>query len=255
VRDHAAEVPTRTGFYFRAGALFLKPMPSSGPVLLANVDGPARLALNDGPIAGSSVGMGSNFMPAAIVGWAPPILDGQLSIETVLAVPFTMKLLAKGTLATDSLAPTVLGSLPTGVPALGDQLGEATVLPPVVTLVYRFWPDDTVRPYLGAGLSYLVPLHAQVTNPILTEVSSPQLSIPAVFGWVVQGGFDLRFFERFVASLDIKYIGGLDVTATTKDIWVRLHKLPLYGAVHVGDNIAQISVNPLAVQAGVGMDL
>jgi len=246
---------SRTGLYFRLTGLFLQPLPSSQEVVLANVSGAAGLGLSNGPIAGSSVGMGSNFMFAATIGYAPPILNRQLSIETILAAPFKMSLQAGGTLASKSLAPTVLGNIPTGVPALGQELGDTTVLPPVVTLVYRFLPDAPVRPYLGAGASYLIPLSAEVTNPILTQVSTPTLSIPSQLGWVVQGGLDVHLYKSFFATFDMKFIGGLNVTATTSNIWVKLPSLPLYGAVHVGDNIAQVTVNPLVFQLGVGMNL
>jgi outer membrane protein len=124
----------------------------------------------------------------------------------------------------------------------------------VVTLVYRFLPGAGVRPYLGAGASYLIPLHSEITNPVLIEVSAPQLDIPSKLGWVVQGGLDVHLYQSFFATIDFKYIGGLDVTATTRNIYVRLPSLPLYGAVKVGDNVAQVSVNPLVAQAGVGMN-
>jgi outer membrane protein len=246
----------QVGFYFRAGGLFIAPTGKSGEVEMTNVSGMARLSgMTDGPIAGSSTHMGSNRMPAATLGYAPPILNRQLSIETILALPFSQKLYAGGTLANSSLAPLALGSLPTGVPPLGTDLGEVKVLPPVVTAVYRFLPGSRVRPYLGAGACVLFVLDAKITNPVLSEIFPPKLEVPPKVGWVLQAGIDVRLWKSLFIRGDFKYIGGLDLTATIKDIWVRLPALPMYGAVRVGDNAVQMSVNPVIAQIGLGLDL
>ena len=247
--------PVFHGFYFRLGGLFLQPLPSSQEVRLEGVTGAARLGLSDGPIAGSSVGLGNAAMPALTVGFAPPFLNHQLSLETILAVPFKLKLYAKGTLATKSLAPTVLGSLPTGVPALGEELGETTALPPVLTAVYRFLPGWRVNPYVGVGFSVLIATDARITNPLLTEVSTPKLEIPPAVGYVLQGGADVHLYKWFYATADLKFIGGLDLTARVKNVYVQLPNLPLYEAVKVGDTVSSVSVNPIVFQLGVGMNL
>ena len=244
------------GFYFRVGGLFMAATGRSQEVELVDVSPMARLSgVTDGPIAGSWSSMGSNLMAAATIGWAFPILNRQLSVETILALPFAQKMYMGGTLATTSLAPTALGVLPTGVPALGEELGEVSVLPPVVTLVYRFFPGFRVRPYVGLGASLLVVMGAKITNPVLSEISPPKLEIPPKLGWVVQAGAEVRVFGPVFITGDFKYIGGFDLTAKVKDIWVRLPSLPLYGAVRVGDNVVKVSVNPIVVQLGIGMNL
>jgi outer membrane protein W len=244
------------GFYFRLGGLFIAPTGRSKEVELVNVSPMAHLSgVTDGPIAGSWSSLGSNLMAAATIGWAPPILNRQLSIETILALPFAQKMYLGGTVANTSLAPMALGVLPTGVPPLGSELGEVTVLPPVVTLVYRFFPAWRVRPYVGLGASLLIVMGAKITNPVISEVSQPKVEIPPKLGWVVQGGVEVRLFGSFFLTGDFKYIGGLDLTAKVSNIWVRLPKLPLYGATRVGDNIVRVSVNPIVVQLGIGMNL
>jgi hypothetical protein len=96
---------------------------------------------------------------------------------------------------------------------------------------------------------------AKITNPVISEVSQPKVEIPPKLGWVVQGGVEVRLFGSFFLTGDFKYIGGLDLTAKVSNIWVRLPKLPLYGATRVGDNIVRVSVNPIVVQLGIGMNL
>jgi outer membrane protein W len=250
------EYPERsTGLFFRVHALVLTPVSNSTEVSLENVDGPAQLAVKNGPIAGSSVGLGTNVMPSVTIGWSLPFLERRLALETVLALPFKLKMYARGSLADQSLAPTVLGNLPTGVPPLGSELGEVTVAPPLLTLTYRFGPIWRVRPYLGLGISYLINLDARITNPVLTEVVTPTIEVPNALGFVMQGGFDVHLFKWFFATFDFKYIAGLDLEAKVKNVWVRLPNLPLYGAAHVGDNVVKVTVNPLVFQLGVGVDL
>jgi outer membrane protein W len=246
---------SRYGLYFRLGGLFIRPTQHSGEVQLVNVSPLARLSgLKDGPIAGSYTRLGSNLMVAGTAGYAPPILNRQLSIETVLALPFVQNLYAGGTLADTSLAPVVLNVLPTGVPPLGTRLGEVKLLPPVVTVVYRLLPGS-FRPYFGAGGCLLLVLDAKITNPVLTSASQPKLDIPPKLGWVVQAGVEARLTGSLFITADFKYIGGLNITATVKDIRVQLPAMPVMGAVKVGDNVVHISVNPVVLQLGVGMDL
>ena len=99
---------------------------------LADVDGPASLAVRTVRSRARARRSTPLTVPAVIVGYVLPVLGDRLSIETVLGVPFTVKFRATGTLADMSIAPTALG-IPTGVPPLGSELGEAEAAPPVVT--------------------------------------------------------------------------------------------------------------------------
>jgi outer membrane protein W len=247
--------PAWNGFSFRVGALFLAPLGRSRELELLTVEGPAQLSVRNGPIAGSFVTMGHNVMPAVTLGYAFPFFNRQLSLETILALPFVMQMYAGGTLSDQSLAPTALGNVPTGVPALGRQLGEVRVLPPVVTAVYRFFPQWRVRPYLGLGASFLIPLEAKITNPVLTEVTTPTLRVPTKLGAVFQGGIEARLWKWFFVTADLKFIAGFDLEAQVTNVWVKTPSLPLFEAVQVGDTAARIAVNPLVVQLGVGMNL
>ena len=78
---------------------------------------------------------------------------------------------------------------------------------------------------------------------------------PPKLGWVVQAGAEVRVYGPFFITGDFKYIGGFDLTGKVTDMWVRTPSLPLYGAVRVGDNVVKVSVNPIIVQLGVGMNL
>ena len=243
----------RPAFYVRLGAAFLKPVSRSSELELVDVHGAATLALQDGPIAGSGGKVDSATIPAAIIGYVLPTSSRKWSIEGVLGVPFTVKFRATGTLATMSLAPTALG-IPTGVGPLGSELGEATALPIVATLTYQPIRSGVFRPYLGAGPSIMFTANAKVTNPILTEVNRPEMSITPAPGLVLQGGLEARITRSIYARFDVKFIAFMMAHAEVRQINVKTPGLPLFDSVEVGTAKLDVTVNPLIVQAGLGMD-
>ncbi len=247
----SAQADPLTGVYFRLGGLDLIPLPRSGPVTLSDISGPASLAVQNGPIAGSSAGMNSVAMGGVTVGYH---ISQLFSVETILGLPPTVTLTAKGTLATKSLAATALGSIPTGVQPLGDQLGQTKVLPPVITGTFKLFPEWRVDPYIGAGFAYLYAYDSKVTNPILTQVGKPELDIPGAAGFVVQTGIDFKIWRGLVFTADFKYIAGLSITATMKNVEVEVPNLPLYGAAHVGNATVSATINPIIVSGGLGWD-
>jgi outer membrane protein W len=240
-------------FYIRAGGAYVAPLSQSNPMELADVDGPASLAVHNGPIEGSGASVSSASTLAITVGYRLPYLHRRLSIETVLGLPFTVKFKATGTLANESIAPMALG-IPTGVQPLGEELGEAKAAPPVLTLVYDLLGHGKVRPYAGGGVAVLLSYDAHVTNPMLTEVSQPEMSIAPAPGLVLQAGIDVAIYQRWYARLDVKFIALMKATAEVKHIQVRTPEIPLFDTVEVGTAKMSVWVNPLIIQAGIGTD-
>jgi len=245
--------PARRRFYVRAGAALVKPISSSRELELVGVDGPASLAVHNGPVAGSGARVGSAVIPAAIIGYVLPTASRRWSIEGVLGAPFTVKFEATGTLATTSLAPTALG-IPTGVGPLGPDLGEATAAPLVLTATYRPITSRVVWPYIGAGPSVLFSRNAKVTNAILTEVNQPEMTIDPAPGLVLQGGLDARLSRSIYVRVDIKFIAFMTAHAEVSHINVKTPGLPIFDSVEVGTAKMTVNVNPLIVNAGIGFD-
>lgn len=237
-------------FYVRAGGAFIKPLAASRAVELSGVDGAASLAIENGPIAGSGAAVSSAAIFAVTVGYR---IRPRIALEVLLGLPFTVQFKATGSLATESIAPMALG-IPTGVPALGEDLGEAKAAPPVITAVYDLRGRGALRPYVGAGVSVLFAYDAKVTNPILTEVGSPTMSVAPAPGLVAQVGVDVRLARRIYARLDVKYIAFMLARAEVANIQVRTPGLPLFDTVDVGTANMDVWVNPLTVQLGIGTD-
>ncbi|MDB4957824.1 MAG: hypothetical protein JWO36_5393 [Myxococcales bacterium] len=241
----------RKRFYILAGVAHIAPLAQSRELELADVDGAASLAVHNGPIPGSGSTVSSATIPALILGYTLPVGGGKLALETVLGLPFTVKFEATGTLANESIAPTALG-IPTGVMALGPELGEATAAPPLVTLVYKPTPASALRPYVGAGVAVLFAYNGRVTNAKLTEVAQPTFSIAPAPGLVLQTGVEAKLFGNFFARVDVKFIAFMMARAEVHHIQMRTPDLPLFDTVEVGTAKMSVWVNPLIIQAGVG---
>jgi len=239
--------------YFRLGGAIVKPVSSSREMVLSDVDGPASLAVQNGPIAGSGATVGSASIPAVIIGWVLPTASRRWSLETVLGPPFTVKFTATGTLANMSIAPTALG-IPTGIGPLGPELGEAKALPPVLTAVYQLTSGGVLRPYLGAGASVLFSYDAHVNNAMLTAVNKPDMTIAPAPGLVLQGGLDARLWKSVYARLDVKFIALMMARAEVHHVEVKTPDLPLFDNVEVGTAKMNVWVNPFIVQGAIGVD-
>jgi len=249
----------RKKFYVRAGVAYVHPFSQSSELELANVDGPASLAVSNGPVSGSGSSLDAMTIPALIVGYVLPYMDGRLAVETILGPPLDVHFHATGTLANQSIAPTALG-IPTGVPALGmcpdgsmncSEIGAAKGVPPVITLVYSLKPLGPIRPYAGAGLSVLFAYDAHTTNPNLT---SSDMSIAPAPGLALQTGFEATVYGPIYARVDVKFIALMYARAEVHHIQVDAPNIPLFGTVEVGTAKLNMWVNPLIVQAGLGTD-
>ena len=118
-----------------------------------------------------------------------------------------------------------------GAGALGalGEIGDTKHLPPPLSLQYHFAPNQTFRPYIGAGLNYTLffddstnaGLHegvvATANGALGTDFSggATNLSIDDSFGAAFQVGFDVDFNDEWFWNLNVRYIM-IDVDATLK---------------------------------------
>ncbi len=245
--------PEPDAFYVRAGVAVIDPLSTSDPMELADVNGPASLALHNGPIVGSGASVDSATVGAVIIGYRLPYLHRRLSVETILGLPFTVTFRATGTLATDSIAPTALG-IPTGVGPLGPDLGEAKAAPVTLSLLYAFLDHGRLRPYAGGGAAVMFSFSPKATNPTLTMVSEPTMSISPAPGILLQTGLDVQLYRKWYARLDVKFIALMQARAEVHNIQVRTPGIPLFDTVDIGTAKMAVWVNPLIIQAGIGAD-
>jgi outer membrane protein W len=239
--------------YLRGGVVHVMPFSSSSELELSGVEGPASLALQDGPVAGSGTAVDSMTTAGLTIGYRIPAFGDRLAIETVLAPPLHLRFHGTGTLADESIAPDALG-IPTGVPALGPELGEARGAPPILIATWRLLDSEAFQPHIGLGGTVLLAYDAKMTNPTLVEMGRPRLRIEPAPGLVAQAGLDARIWRRLRGRIDVKYVAFMTTRATVDDLRVRTPELPLFEAVEVGSATMEVTLNPVIVQAGVGAD-
>ncbi|MGK7295595.1 MAG: OmpW/AlkL family protein [Candidatus Wenzhouxiangella sp. M2_3B_020] len=118
-----------------------------------------------------------------------------------------------------------------GAGALGvlGEIGETKHLPPALSIVYNFAPDQTFRPYVGAGLNWTLffddstnaGLHegvvATANGALGTNFSGgdTNLSIDDSFGPAFVAGFDIDMNESWFWNFNVRYIM-IDAEATLK---------------------------------------
>ena len=106
------------------------------------------------------------------------------------------------------------------------ELGSVKHLPPVVSLQYHFRPNQTIRPYIGAGLNYTLffdedttdDLHQTLVGTVNNELGtnfgggSTSLNVDDSFGLALQAGFDIDLSENWFLNFDLRWID-IDVDA------------------------------------------
>jgi outer membrane protein len=102
------------------------------------------------------------------------------------------------------------------------KLGSINLLPPTLTAQWHFNPDQTVDPYVGAGLSYIRAMDRNL------NLSTTGITVDRnMFGPALQAGVDYNLQNKWLVNFDVKKIWfSTDVNTTSKiddldvDPWV-----------------------------------
>ncbi len=117
------------------------------------------------------------------------------------------------------------------------DLGSVNLLPPTLTVQWHFNPDQTIDPYVGAGINYTNFLDRNL------KVSSGALAGTKIkvdsdsWGYALQAGVDINLKDGWLINLDAKYVNietdvKLNVAGWTK--------------------IDSLDINPWVVGIGIG---
>mgnify|MGYP005845681057 CR=1 FL=1 len=112
--------------------------------------------------------------------------------------------------------------------ALG-EIGDTKHLPPTLSLQYHFLPDQTIRPYVGAGLNYTLffddSTNAGLHDGVVATANgalganfsggNTNLSIDDSFGPALQAGIDFDITDNLFWNVNVRYIM-IDVDADLK---------------------------------------
>ncbi len=117
---------------------------------------------------------------------------------------------------------------------------EVWLLPPTLLLQYHFFSDQSVRPYIGAGVNYTITYGENASASLENALGGPtNVSINNSIGWAVQAGVDIDLDDRWFMNLDIKYVAiSVDADIDT----------PING----GQRDIEVDINPIIVGIGLG---
>ena len=246
--------------YYRVGVLYFNYVGDSSRLTVENAQGlaaqafgPGRSRLdNSGSSAGNKLTLGGTY------GLYLPFTARHLAVELALAPPLKLDFQITGDAANRSVAPAVSGpdgqAIPTGIPAIGHDIGSFKTLPPTVTFVYRPWVGTLVEPYIGVGASYLYTYDTQVSNTVLDAVNEPTLYLSKPVACVGQLGADFNLPQNMFVSADVKYIGCADVKTRLNDVQVNSPTLsPTFGPIDVGTVSSTNHFRAVTYQLSFGM--
>ncbi len=152
-------------------------------------------------------------------------VDNAYTLDLDISYFFTPNIAVELTLAyarMDVSANTSVGYL---------DLGSVDILPPTLTLQYHFLPKNTFRPYVGAGLSYVL-----IPNEDSGVANSIDYSNGNV-GFALQAGFDYFLNKNWCLNFDVKKVWvDVDVTVGALGTYVK----------------TTVDVDPWLVGVGIG---
>jgi len=162
-------------------------------------------------------------------------VDNNVIPELDISYYFTKNIAAELILALGTRHDVNIAGNATGL--LGNaHLGSVNLLPPTLTAQWHFMPDQTIDPYIGAGVNYTRSfdrsLNALGAIPIRIERS--------MFGLVAQAGVDINLKDGWLINADVKY-----VTMNT-DV-----KAQLPGSA-AWTKIDDLDINPWVFGVGIG---
>ena len=101
--------------------------------------------------------------------------------------------------------------------AVGDiDLGSLDLVPPTLTIQYHFTPENNFRPYVGAGLSYVL-----IPNEDPGDATDIRYD-DGVIGSTLQAGFDYFYNKHWCLNFDIKKVWvNVDVEVDALDTTVK----------------------------------
>lgn len=81
------------------------------------------------------------------------------------------------------------------------DLGEVSMIPPVLSLQYHFMPDAQFRPYVGGGVNYTIFYNEDAPGGTVVSIDYENS-----FGFALQAGIDIGFNENWAINLDLKKV-------------------------------------------------
>ncbi|MDP3743345.1 MAG: OmpW family outer membrane protein [Methylotenera sp.] len=115
--------------------------------------------------------------------------------------------------------------------AIGNQkLGSVDLLPPTLTAQWHFNPDQTIDPYVGAGINYTYMLDRNLKGRA-GAINGEKIKIDSdSWGLVAQAGVDINLKDGWLINADVKYVQ-IDTSVELKSAitgrWTKIDSLDI----------------------------
>jgi len=113
--------------------------------------------------------------------------------------------------------------------ALPNQLlGSVDVLPPTLLAQWHFNPDQTIDPYLGAGINYSAMLDRNL-NLRQGPLAGAKIKVDSdSWGYALQAGVDINLKDGWLINADVKYVTlDTDVKLKLASSWTKIDTLDI----------------------------
>ncbi|TFW69695.1 OmpW family protein [Methylotenera oryzisoli] len=112
---------------------------------------------------------------------------------------------------------------------VGNQLlGSVDALPPTLTAQWHFNPDQTIDPYVGAGINYTNFLDKKL-NIRQNALAGSKIKVDNdSWGYALQAGVDVNLKDGWLINADVKYVT-IDTTVKLKTAsgWTKIDSLDI----------------------------
>lgn len=133
-------------------------------------------------------------------------IGGEASVDDTIIPELDITYFFTKNIAAELILATTRHSVAVNSSSLGDvDVGEVSLLPPVLTLQYHFMPDSRFSPYIGAGLNYTIFYNASRGRGS-SSVSITDVDYSNSLGYALQAGIDIQLRDWWYANFDIKKV-------------------------------------------------
>lgn len=128
------------------------------------------------------------------------VIRGQVDVETDIVPELDISYFLTPNIAAELILATTTHDAKDKGSTLGNvDLGQISLMPPILSLQYHFMPEGKFRPYAGAGINYTVFYDATAPGGTVTAIEYED-----AFGYALQAGIDVSLNERWAVNFDIK---------------------------------------------------
>ena len=122
---------------------------------------------------------------------------------------------------------------------INQELGSVNLLPPTLTLQWHFNPDQTIDPYVGAGLNYTIGMDRKLKFSQTLPFDNIKIDRNS-FGYALQAGLDVNLKDGWLINADVKYVS-IDTAVKMQTI-----------ATGAWTKIDSLNINPWVFGVGIG---